>query len=154
MSRPVKHTVDYFFPTGFVWKRLDWYVGPLQIQVKSDLKERPDISEKLGRFKCKFIDWCSKQRVVYEADIDNEFQEFERKFILARLENIDLALWESTRKRIFERDNYTCKYCKVRGGILEIDHIIPISKCGGNQDENLTTSCRRCNRQKKDKIYA
>jgi hypothetical protein len=60
-------------------------------------------------------------------------------------------LWEEIRKRIFQRDNYTCKYCGVRGGRLECDHIHPVSKGGSNEDFNLTTACFRCNRSKRDK---
>lgn len=56
--------------------------------------------------------------------------------------------WKLTRARILERDNYTCTYCGVRGGKLECDHIHPISRGGSNDDENLTTACKPCNREK------
>ena len=29
------------------------------------------------------------------------------------------------RKAVFERDNYTCQFCKTRGGTLNADHIKP-----------------------------
>jgi CRISPR/Cas system Type II protein with McrA/HNH and RuvC-like nuclease domain len=70
---------------------------------------------------------------------------------LKRLEKRDNRYLIVLRKQIFIRDNYTCNYCKVVGGILEIDHIIPYSKGGSNDINNLTTACRKCNRQKKDK---
>ena len=55
---------------------------------------------------------------------------------------------------IFERDNFTCQYCgrKPPEVILEVDHILPKSKGGGNEKINLITSCRKCNRSKHDKI--
>jgi len=77
-----------------------------------------------------------------------EYKELKRK---NRLYDIDVRLWYSLLKIIFKRDNYTCQYCGSVGGKLEGDHIIPISKGGTNDIENLATSCRRCNRQKKDK---
>ncbi len=55
------------------------------------------------------------------------------------------------RKHIFIRDNYTCKYCGQRGGRLELDHIIPLSRDGTNLECNLTTACFLCNRQKRHK---
>lgn len=64
---------------------------------------------------------------------------------------LDTLHWKALSKSVFTRDNYTCNYCGKRGGLLECDHITPISKGGTNDIKNLTTSCRYCNRQKKDK---
>lgn len=36
--------------------------------------------------------------------------------------------------------------------LLEIDHIIPVSKGGRTAEENLQTLCWKCNRAKSDKI--
>ncbi len=61
------------------------------------------------------------------------------------------------REYIKRRDNYTCRYCKNSTHIeanllLEIDHIIPLSKGGLSIEENLQTLCWRCNRSKGAKI--
>lgn len=71
-----------------------------------------------------------------------------------RLYAIDSKLWYLLLKIIFKRDNYTCAYCGKIGGKLEGDHIVPISKGGSDDLNNLTTSCRQCNRQKKDKTVS
>lgn len=60
--------------------------------------------------------------------------------------------WRATRERIFARDDYTCFYCGKRGGDLECDHLIPISRGGSNEDTNLVTSCKTCNRAKGSKL--
>ncbi len=62
------------------------------------------------------------------------------------------SVWRVIRERIFVRDDYTCQYCGERGGRLECDHIFPVSRGGGHEDENLTTACRECNRSKRDKF--
>jgi 5-methylcytosine-specific restriction endonuclease McrA len=59
--------------------------------------------------------------------------------------------WKAIRKRIFERDNYTCTYCGARSGELECDHVYPVSRGGNNSDNNLTTACKKCNRDKGSK---
>ena len=38
--------------------------------------------------------------------------------------------------------------------LLEIDHIIPVSKGGCTVEDNLQTLCWKCNRSKSDKIIA
>ncbi len=58
--------------------------------------------------------------------------------------------WEKIRKIVYERDNYTCVYCGVKGVRLEIDHKIPFIRGGSDKIENLATSCVCCNRQKRD----
>ena len=56
----------------------------------------------------------------------------------------------SVRFEVFRRDAFTCRYCgrKSPDAILEVDHVIPLSEGGGDQLDNLTTSCSDCNRGK------
>lgn len=49
--------------------------------------------------------------------------------------------------KIFQRDGFRCKHCGTSEA-LTIDHIHPISKGGGNEDENLQTLCVSCNSRK------
>lgn len=60
-------------------------------------------------------------------------------------------LWRMIRTIIFHRDNFTCRYCGVRGGRLECDHVIPVSRGGATNERNLVTACKPCNRSKGDK---
>lgn len=68
-----------------------------------------------------------------------------------RLYNRNVKKWYEIMKTVFKRDDYTCRYCGKKGGILEVDHIVPFSKGGSDDLSNLATSCRHCNRQKRDK---
>ena len=61
------------------------------------------------------------------------------------------------RQSIKERDDYTCKFCgnsiyKEPNLLLEIDHIVPVSKGGCTVESNLQTLCWKCNRQKSSKV--
>lgn len=60
------------------------------------------------------------------------------------------SISKKTRFEIFKRDNFTCQYCgkKAPDVILEIDHIVPVSKGGTNKILNLVTACKDCNRGK------
>ena len=61
------------------------------------------------------------------------------------------------REKIKERDGYTCQICGLSNKdepnlLLEIDHIIPLSKGGMTTEGNLQILCWRCNRSKGAKI--
>ena len=60
--------------------------------------------------------------------------------------------WLKIRWIVLKRDNFTCQYCgrKAPDVILEVDHVIPKSKNGGNELTNLKTSCYECNHGKYD----
>lgn len=63
------------------------------------------------------------------------------------------------RDYIKARDNHTCKYCSISIHaephlLLEVDHIIPVSKGGLSAEDNLQTLCWRCNRTKSNKLLA
>lgn len=62
------------------------------------------------------------------------------------------------RSSIKARDNHTCRYCSVSLAaephlLLEVDHIVPVSKGGMSTSDNLQTLCWRCNRTKSNKMY-
>ncbi len=58
------------------------------------------------------------------------------------------------RFKILKRDNFTCQYCGRKpiedNTKLMVDHIIPRSKGGTNEESNLKTSCEACNLGKYD----
>ncbi|MFD0837632.1 HNH endonuclease [Williamsia serinedens] len=63
------------------------------------------------------------------------------------------------RSEIKQRDNFTCQGCGVSVMVephllLEVDHIIPVSRGGLSVRENLQTLCWRCNRTKSNRLPA
>jgi len=122
--------------------------------INSELESNKDLLEKLGGNKDVFIRWASLERMDFEAGISQEVDDFlNGKFGNNKVRSYSLNVkeWKRKSKVVFKRDNYTCAYCSQVGGILEVDHIIAFSKGGDDDLSNLTTSCRKCNRQKKDK---
>lgn len=79
----------------------------------------------------------------------NEISAYVGRGIIDRLPP---PLWRKRRMQVFERDDFTCVYCHEDQGPLECDHIIPLSKGGTNDIENLATACFRCNRSKAGKL--
>jgi 5-methylcytosine-specific restriction endonuclease McrA len=50
-----------------------------------------------------------------------------------------------TRKNLMHRDRYTCQYCGKMGGDLTVDHVLPRSRGGRDEWENVVVACLRCN---------
>lgn len=48
------------------------------------------------------------------------------------------------RQTVFTRDNHQCVYCGSPDQ-LTLDHIVPVSRGGSDDIENLVTCCHRCN---------
>jgi len=56
--------------------------------------------------------------------------------------------------KIGRRDGFLCRKCKAVTSNLQIDHVIPISKGGTNELDNLQLLCPPCNLVKSDTLEA
>lgn len=63
--------------------------------------------------------------------------------------SITTTQWKEIRKQILLRDDFTCVYCG--GSANSVDHVIPRSRGGNNDPENLVAACTFCNSSKKDR---
>ncbi len=57
------------------------------------------------------------------------------------------ALSKKIRFDVFKRDGFRCQYCGDRpdDAKLQVDHIAPVAEGGGDEPDNLVTSCQPCN---------
>lgn len=62
-----------------------------------------------------------------------------------------MAVGKTIRTKIFARDNGQCVFCGTIHN-LTIDHKIPLSKGGANNEDNLQTLCKDCNHAKGNKM--
>lgn len=53
------------------------------------------------------------------------------------------------RRSVFARDESRCQYCGARAD--SIDHVVPRSRGGGHQWDNVVAACRPCNLRKGDR---
>lgn len=51
--------------------------------------------------------------------------------------------WTAIRVKILERDDYMCAYCGKKA--TTVDHLIPKTKGGTEDDDNLVSCCKSCN---------
>lgn len=131
----------------------NFYAKRYSDNVRSELSQRGDLKLLLAEKIESFIVWAGKTRLNYEKDLDEEVSDFLSSNFRdrQRMYNTNVKKWKSISCQVFKRDNYTCQYCGLMNGNLEVDHIVPFSKGGSDELFNLTTACKRCNIQKKDK---
>jgi hypothetical protein len=92
------------------------------------------------------LEYADKERRKFER-LKNKFsakQSEELKYERARIpEEVRIAVWR--------RDQGRCARCGNREN-LEYDHIVPVSKGGGNTERNIELLCQDCNRAKGNRI--
>jgi hypothetical protein len=105
----------------------------------------------------------SSQRTTIKLDtptIDALIETLGQKIRFKKSAAGQRALMTATlRSFIKERDNHTCQNssCKISLArephlLLEVDHVVPVSKGGLSTPDNLQTLCWRCNRTKSNKL--
>jgi len=87
-----------------------------------------------------------------ENPISTGIKEFVRPLIIRLLKYIKFRPTgiKVNRNRIYRRDNNECGYCGSHRQ-LTIDHIVPRSRGGTNDWNNLITCCHKCNLNKADR---
>lgn len=79
---------------------------------------------------------------------------FEVPSVIRLVEYVDVRKRRNTsgrqRFRILMRDKLRCQYCGIRGNAFELtlDHIVPRSRGGSSDPENLCAACITCNQRK------
>lgn len=57
--------------------------------------------------------------------------------------------WKKQRKRILKHYNHKCVYCG--SDATHVDHVVPVSRDGSYDDDNLVAACKNCNLAKGSK---
>lgn len=58
---------------------------------------------------------------------------------------------KTARDAILKRDGYRCAYCPCDDPVMmTVDHVVPLSKGGTHDPENLVCACTACNGEKAD----
>ena len=127
----------------------------LKIKTMNFLTVRGQIIKKNLLFK-KFVVVKGKERkpmkifiedIEWSSIIPLDYEKKENK-------NKRTPLPPALRYKILKRDRNTCQSCGARAPEveLEVDHKIPVSKGGTDEEDNLITKCVACNRGKSNKV--
>lgn len=77
---------------------------------------------------------------------------------LRRYVRVPITTKVMSKRSIHQRDDHRCMYCNTRcngsgdePNAISLDHVIPRSRGGRNDWDNLVTACKRCNHRKADR---
>jgi len=73
-----------------------------------------------------------------------------RVIVLSHYDRLPRRHVRFSRSNIFSRDRFTCQYCGVRPGRMDLnlDHVVPRAQGGRTTWENVVCCCIPCNRHK------
>lgn len=99
-----------------------------------------------------------KVEIVHTHDRETRSVSFAFKIpsVVRLLRYVKLAkrpMVQFNRANIFTRDDFTCQYCarEFASQDLTYDHVVPESRGGRRNWENIVTACEPCNRKKADR---
>jgi len=151
LYRDVLDSIDFAALSGMAAKNLImiWLIGS---EYDGDL---PDIDTLAFRLRVKvadleksMIELC-KYGFLIETEKDPRAEKTTSKEIREKAGFGDRYVDQVTKNLIMLRD-VDCVFCGSSEN-LEIDHIVPVSKGGDSEPENLQVLCRSCNRSKRTK---
>jgi site-specific DNA-methyltransferase (adenine-specific) len=92
-------------------------------------------------------------RLSDDAGMFKDFINFDSTIVPQRTDVENIQPTTSVKERLYKQQNGLCNGCNAEFEIynLEIDHIIPKSKGGGDYYENYQLLCSNCNRMKGDR---
>ena len=93
----------------------------------------------------------------YERIISSPSFQIELPSVIALREYVQLSRSPAfTRFNVFLRDKFSCQYCSkpFLASELTFDHVIPRSKGGKTNWENVVAACTKCNLHKSNKMPA
>ena len=98
-------------------------------------------------------DKCLARKVLAGIDRDERSQKQSsvKRRVIQRRRSQYAARRDELMLALIERDGYECSFCGSQDG-LTIDHIMPLSRGGSDQLNNLQILCQSCNSQKKDRM--
>ena len=120
MTDPLSNKTWWMFKGEFYWEDEQFSVKEVTILILDNLKQR-------------------KKRVERAAARINQGN--------SRLTRRREPIPDPVKVNVWQRDRGRCVKCGSQEA-LEFDHIIPLSKGGGNTTRNIQLLCEKCNREK------
>jgi len=93
---------------------------------------------------------CAEEETEYEIHSASMVIMAPAVIRLLKYVRIPYRVVRFSRKNVLLRDRYKCQYCgkEFVPAHLTLDHVIPVSRGGKTQWDNIVTACKSCNAKK------
>lgn len=93
---------------------------------------------------------CAEEETEHEIQSSSMIIRAPAVIRLLKYVRIPYRVVRFSRRNVLLRDRYTCQYCgkEFAPTFLTLDHVIPISRGGKTQWDNIVTACKACNTKK------
>ncbi len=97
-----------------------------------------------------FVEYINEDESLEDNNQQSEAVSEKKKKTIIKKKRTSRNISDRMRFRILSRDGFTCQSCgaspiKERGVQLHVDHIVPWSKGGETEEDNLQAKCKQCN---------
>lgn len=124
-------------------KETNVFLFPNEVLAEGVLVNKPELS---------IADW--EALLKQTDDVLVEVEEVQNgELIKAFFKKAQRNLDQSICWKVYERDNFRCRYCYRIGIPLTVDHIDLWEKGGVTTEANLLTACKQCNRNRGNTYY-
>lgn len=139
---------------------------PLPTQLQTTISYRRDIMQTLvldqGYQPINSVPWTKAMLYIAKGKVD-VLSEYDREIhfnmgmpavvrIRHRIKPHQKKI-KFSRQNVLARDKFRCQYCGARGRevVLTFDHVVPRSRGGRTEWENIVMACQECNHTKADR---
>ena len=117
------------------------------------LPDDADINDEFCALDLNTDDWKKVLRQTDLMEIEVLQKATDGKLVKALVRKATRMIEQGLSWRVFKRDGYQCRYCGKDGLPMTVDHLVLWEVGGPSIEENLVTSCRRCNKTRGSRSY-
>ena len=102
-----------------------------------------------------YSSFSPKEKRIKEHERELKYQEYQKSVEQSAQEMYkQIYYYGKIRKKVLERDNFTCQICFSRATTkLHIHHILKVRNGGKDYPNNLITVCPKCHSEADRKLY-
>lgn len=98
-------------------------------------------------------DWQQILEQTDKVQVWTNVPDEDGKLVKALARKVDRNISQNTSWAVYRRDGFKCRYCGADNVPMTVDHLVTWEEGGPSIEDNLVTSCRKCNKLRGNTEY-